>query len=161
MRIYRPLEEISVFVLRVLIGWHLLYEGIVKFMNPEWTSKSFLTQSQGLMSGVYQWIAESDSVLNTADFLNTWGLILIGTLLILGLFTRFAAWSGAVLLLLYYLANPPFIGFETMAAQEGNYLIINKTLIEAITLFVIGVFSVSGSWGLDSLMYSKNRDYGK
>ena len=25
-------------VLRILIGWHLLYEGIAKLLNPNWSS---------------------------------------------------------------------------------------------------------------------------
>ena len=29
-------------VLRVLIGWHFLYEGIAKLLNPYWSSAAFL-----------------------------------------------------------------------------------------------------------------------
>jgi thiosulfate dehydrogenase [quinone] large subunit len=33
--------------------------------------------------------------------------------------------------------------------SEGNYLIINKTLIEAVTLFVLSIFPTSHLVGLD------------
>ena len=138
--------------LRFLIGWHLLYEGIVKLIHPEWTSLAFLSQSQGILSGFADWIVSSEGILNMVDFLNTWGLIAIGLGLILGLFTRIAAIAGTVLLMLYYLMNPPWIGLETSAAMEGNYLVVNKTLIEAVTLLLLTAFPAARAWGLDSML---------
>jgi len=35
--------------LRFLIGWHLLYEGIFKLINPEWSSMAFLAESQWIL----------------------------------------------------------------------------------------------------------------
>ena len=37
--------------LRVLIGWHFLYEGLVKVVNPNWSSAGYLMDSQGFFSG--------------------------------------------------------------------------------------------------------------
>ena len=37
----------SIVLLRVLIGWHFLYEGIIKLYNPEWTSFGYLASAQG------------------------------------------------------------------------------------------------------------------
>jgi thiosulfate dehydrogenase [quinone] large subunit len=65
------------------------------------------------------------------------------------LFTRIAAISGAVLLFLYYLNNPPLIGLEYTVPSEGNYLIVSKTLIEATALVVIAVFPTNSIFGLD------------
>jgi thiosulfate dehydrogenase [quinone] large subunit len=42
--------------LRILIGWHLLYEGIYKLAYPEWSSAAFLAGSQGIFSGIADWI---------------------------------------------------------------------------------------------------------
>ena len=36
--------------LRVLIGWHFLYEGLAKLVNPDWSSVGFLLDSQGVFS---------------------------------------------------------------------------------------------------------------
>jgi thiosulfate dehydrogenase [quinone] large subunit len=137
--------------LRFLIGWHLLYEGIFKLLHPEWSSIGFLANSQWIFSGVAEWIVSHAGVLNTVDAMNTWGLIAIGLGLILGLFTRVASLAGAFLLLLYYVFNPPFIGLEAGGPLEGNYLLVNKTLIEAITLFYLAVSPLSRRFGLDSL----------
>ncbi|MCW8925382.1 MAG: DoxX family membrane protein [Xanthomonadales bacterium] len=141
--------------LRFLIGWHLLYEGIFKFLKPEWSSYGFLDGSQWVLAGVADWITSSSAVLNVVDQLNTWGLIAIGLGLILGLFTRAAAIAGAILLGLYYLFYPPLVGLTPSAPMEGNYLIVNKNLIEAAMLALIAVSPAARMYGLDSLFARK------
>ena len=141
--------------LRFLIGWHLLYEGLFKFLKPEWTSYWFLEESKWILSGVAHWITSNQGVLDSVDFLNTWGLILIGLGLILGLFTRAAAFAGAILIGLYYLFNPPLVGITTMAPMEGNYLIVNKNLIEAVMLLLLAVSPAARMYGLDSLFANR------
>jgi thiosulfate dehydrogenase [quinone] large subunit len=37
-RLYSPLQEISLVVLRTLIGWHFLYEAYFKLMMPGWSA---------------------------------------------------------------------------------------------------------------------------
>ena len=83
------------------------------------------------------------------DILNTCGLIAIGLGLILGLFTGTASLAGFVLLLLYYLFSPPFIGMALGGPVEGNYLIVNKTLIEAVVLLYLALTPLSRRFGLD------------
>ena len=144
-------------ILRFFIGWHLLFEGVLKFMNPSWSSVGFLRESQWILSGFAGWISSNNGVLAVVDFLNTWGLIAIGLGLILGLFSRAAAIGGAVLLLLYYMMNPPLTGLEYSAPTEGNYLIINKTLIEAVALFVLAIFPTSHIVGLDLLIARRKK----
>lgn len=137
--------------LRILLGWHILYEGLYKLIHPEWSALAFLANAQGFLSGIADWMVSSPGVLNTVDALNTWGLIIIGLGLVLGLFIRGAALAGCALLLLYYLFNPPFIGLSAGGPAEGNYLLVNKTLIEAVALLYIAVTPLSRRFGLDSL----------
>jgi thiosulfate dehydrogenase [quinone] large subunit len=136
-------------LLRMLIGWHILYEGISKLLMPNWTSALFLRDSQWILSGFSDWIVSNDGVLSMVDFLNTWGLIAIGAGLILGLFTRLAAYAGMGLLIMYYLNNIPMIGLEYSMPAEGNYLIVSKTLIEAAALLVLAIFPTGSAFGLD------------
>lgn len=149
---YTTVQLVTLVALRFLIGWHLLYEGFSKLLSPNWTSAGFLKESQWIMSGFSRWIISNSEVLNVVDFLNTWGLIAIGAGLIVGLFTRTAAISGALLLLMYYLNNAPIIGIEYSIPSEGNYLIINKTLIEAVALFALAVFPTGSIIGLDVIV---------
>ena len=146
---YTMLQLTTLVALRFLIGWHLLYEGLSKLFNPLWSSKGFLSESQWILSGFSDWIMSNSGVLNAVDFLNTWGLIAIGLGLILGLFARTAAIAGALLLLMYYLNNPPLIGLEYSVPTEGNYLLVSKTLIEAVALFLLALFPTSSIAGLD------------
>jgi len=136
-------------LLRIFIGWHILYEGISKLLTPNWTSALFLKDSQWILSGLSDWIVSNGGVLSAVDFLNTWGLIAIGAGLILGLFTRLAAYAGMGLLIMYYLNNIPLIGMEYSMPAEGNYLIVSKTLIEAAALLVLALFPTGTVFGLD------------
>lgn len=144
--------------LRMLIGWHLLYEGVIKMIHPDWSSVAFLAESRWIFSGIAVWIISNQGVLDAVDILNTFGLVAIGLGLILGLFTRWAAIAGTVLLCLYYVFLPPFIGMETLAPQEGNYLLVNKNLIEAIMLLLIAVSPGARNFGLDALFTRRKKE---
>lgn len=151
-KIYTPMQIYVLVALRILIGWHLLYEGFSKLLIPNWSSLGFLNESKWILSGFSQWIISHPGILSAVDFLNTWGLIAIGTGLILGLFTRVAALSGAILLFIYYLNNPPLIGLEYSVPTEGSYLIISKTLIESVALVALAVFPSGSFAGFDMLV---------
>jgi len=130
----------SLFVLRIFIGWHFLYEGLIKLTGPGWSAESYLANTRGIFSGIFHAMASDPSVLKVVDLLNIWGLILIGTALMIGICARTAAIAGALLLIFYYIAYPPFMGFNFGATQEGHYLLIDKTFIELVALIVL-VFS--------------------
>lgn len=149
-------KAIGLFLLRVLIGWHLLYEGLTKLVNPDWSSVGFLKASQGPFSWGFLTIAENETMLGIADVLNEWSLTIIGLFLILGLFIRTSAYAGMFLLLTYYLCVPPLVGLEYATASEGNYLVVNKTLIEASALFVLALFASENYLGLDLLISRKS-----
>ena len=125
--------------MRVLIGWHFLYEGIVKLANPDWSSAGYLLNARWILGDMFRAMAASEALVNAFDFLNIWGLILIGAALMLGVITRIAGITGAVLLSFYYLANPPFIGTDFGIPQEGHYLFFNKTFVEIIALLLLMV----------------------
>ena len=68
----------SLVILRVAVGWHFLYEGVTKLINPNWSSLGSLMDSGGVFEGLFQSMAGNPAVLNVVDFLNIWGLMLIG-----------------------------------------------------------------------------------
>ncbi len=149
---FSKLQLTTLVVLRIVIGWHCLYEGISKLFTPGWTSAGFLSESKWILAGFSNWIISHAGVLHVVDFLNAWGLVAIGVGLILGLFSRPAAIAGTVLLLLYYLSTPPLIGIDYSVPFEGNNLIVSKTLIETIAMFVLVIFPTSKIIGLDMLI---------
>lgn len=138
--------------LRILVGWHFLYEGIIKLVNSSWSAGPFLLESTWWFSGLFKAMATNHTLLSFVDFLNIWGLILIGLGLFLGLFTRFAAWSGAGLLLVYYLARPPFVGLMEGGPSEGSYIWVNKNLIEMFLLVLLARVPIQWMLGIDNLI---------
>jgi thiosulfate dehydrogenase [quinone] large subunit len=156
---YSTLQLTALIALRFFIGWPILYEGIAKLLNPQWTSAGFLSESRWILSGFADWVLSDSGVLATVDFLNTWGLIAIGLGLLLGLFARTAAIAGAVLVFVYYLNAPPLIGLEYTIPADGNNLIVNKTLIEAASLCVLALFPTSKIFGLDAFLKKRKFDH--
>jgi thiosulfate dehydrogenase [quinone] large subunit len=148
---YNKVQLTALVVLRMMIGWHLLYEGLTKLFDPYWSSSGYLLDSTWNM---FVLLATNPYILLVVDFINIWSLIIIGTCLIAGLFSRTMTIAGMILLFLYYISNPPFIGFTSLMPMEGNYLIINKTLIEIGALFVLTVFPTGQYLGLD--LFIKN-----
>jgi hypothetical protein len=91
------------------------------------------------------------------DAANAYGLTLIGLALILGIFTRLASWGGVTLLLMYYLAYPPFGGYSYGAPSEGSYLLVNKNLIEIFALVMLALTESGQFFGLDMLRNRKKK----
>jgi len=145
-------------LLRVLIGWHFLYEGIVKVLNPNWSSLGYLMDSQGFLAGFFHSLATNPNVLQVVDFLNMYGLLAIGLGLILGCFTQIATVAGMLLLALYYLSHIPFVGASYALPTDGSYLWVDKTLIELIALAVLFVLPTGRYIGLDRFIFGKNAD---
>ena len=157
---YRTLQQVALIVLRTVIGWHFLYEAYYKIWSPawssagtplpRWTSAGYLRGASGPLAGLFQrmvdagwtpWIDRSVKI----------SLLLIGISLILGLFTRIGAAAALVFLSLFYLLYVPLTGVP-QPGNEGTYLIVNKTLIEAAAVFVLLVFDTGAIAGLDLLL---------
>ncbi len=138
-------------ILRVAIGWHFLYEGLVKLFDPEWTAAGYLESATGPLAGLYHDLAANESLLAVINAVNIGGLILIGLGLFLGLFTRVAQLAGIVLLLLYYLSHPPVFS-EPGFFREGSYFVISKDFLEMVALVVLMFFPTGQFLGLDGLM---------
>ncbi len=143
----------SLLLLRILIGWHFLYEGVLKMYNPAWTSKGYLL-SASFMKPFFIWLS-GPSLIGVVDTLNIVGLAVVGLGLLLGIRIRWASIVGILLLAMYYLAHPPFPGFE-QGATEGSYWLVNKNLIEIAALWAIYQFTAAYGFGVESF-FTKNK----
>jgi len=139
-------------ILRVAIGWHLMYEGLSKLFQPNWTSMAYLLDSKGLLAWVFHSIAMNPTLLRITDMINAWGLTIIGFMLILGLRTKLAKLGAMAFLLLFYLAQPPLLDVQYMLPSEGSYLWVNKNLIELLALLVLYFFPTGHIVGVDRLL---------
>lgn len=150
---FSRLQMTALVVLRVVIGWHFLYEGVAKLLKPGWSAAGFLLQSRGLFAGVFRWMAERPDVMAWVNPLNKWGLACIGLGLILGCFTRLASAAGMIVIGVYYLCNPLLVGYFYSIPMEGNYLVVNKNVVEMAALFVILVTGSGRYMGLDRILH--------
>jgi thiosulfate dehydrogenase (quinone) large subunit len=144
---------IAITVLRVFVGWHFLYEGLAKLTAPSWSAAGYLKQARGPFADLFRGLANQPNLLANADLITMWGLTLVGAFLILGLFTRLASLAGIGLVLLFYLCNPPFVGYFYSIPTEGSYLIVNKNLVEVCALVVILVTGSGRFAGLDRILH--------
>jgi thiosulfate dehydrogenase (quinone) large subunit len=143
----------ALIALRLLVGWHFLYEGVIKIYNPNWSAKGYLL-SASIFKPFFAWLA-GESMISVVDTLNIAVLMVVGISLVIGLKTRWASVLGMGLLALYYLAHPPLPNLPQGPA-EGSYWLVNKNLVEIAALWVIMVFPTAWAFGLENL-FSKSK----
>jgi thiosulfate dehydrogenase [quinone] large subunit len=152
-----PLQQVALVVLRTLIGWHFLYEGYTKILQPAWertagvplapwTSAGYLKAATGPLAGFFHWLGNA-SWIGTLDVVVAGGLVAVGLSLILGLFTQLGCAGALGLLSMFYLSAIP-MGLPE-ARSEGTYLIVNKNLVEAAAVLVVYAFRTGRIAGLD------------
>lgn len=161
---YSPIQQFSLIALRTVIGWHFLYEAYYKIWSPawssagaplaRWTAAGYLSGATGPLAGLFQRMISSGWT-PWIDRTVKLGLMLIGLSLILGLFTRLGAWGALLFLSLFYFLYVPLSGVP-QPGNEGTYLIVNKTLIEAAAVVVLLAFNTGAIAGLD-LLFSKRK----
>jgi thiosulfate dehydrogenase [quinone] large subunit len=108
--------------------------------------------SQGAFAGLFHGMAAKANVVTVVDWLNKWGLTLIGLGLILGFLTQYALFFGMLLLIMYYCSHPPLASVTYLMPQEGSYLWVNKTLIEIFTMALLLVFPTGHIVGVDRMV---------
>jgi thiosulfate dehydrogenase [quinone] large subunit len=106
-------------------------------------------------------MAGNPNVLEWVNWLNMWGLTAIGLGLIVGCFTRAASAAGILMVLLFYMCNPPWVGYYYSIPTEGSYLIVNKNLVEAAALAVIMLTDSGRVAGLDRIIHRFFRGQGQ
>lgn len=145
----------SVILMRIFIGWHFLYEGIIKIYSPDWTSFGYLASAQGPLKTVFSTLAK-EPVLGWVDMLNMAALIVVGLTLTLGIFEKLGAFVGIGLLAIYYLAHPSF-PWLTQINVEGSYWFVNKNLIELVACLIIYQLPTGHYFGLKRI-FNKNKE---
>jgi thiosulfate dehydrogenase (quinone) large subunit len=125
--------DTAIVLLRLALGWLFLYAGLTKVVDPSWTAKGFLEHA-GTFSGFYSWLASSN-ILPFVDFLNQWGLTIIGAVLILGILVRLSSYLGALMMLLYY-----FPGLTFPYAGE-HFLIVDEHIVYIMAFLVLASLS--------------------
>ena len=130
-------------VLRIVTGWYFMWAGLNKIINPNWSASTYLLGAKNFTS-FYHWLA-GPSLIQGINFVNEWGLFLLGLSLIFGVGMRISSWLGAALMLLYYAA-----AFVLPTTSSSMFLVDQHILLIATLLF-FGAYAKSnlsrvGDW---------------
>lgn len=140
------------FAVRLYIGWQWLQAGLQKFGNPTWTGSEAGAAVKGFLLGAlkkttgehpdvqswYAWFIRHLALPNAElfSYLVTYGEILVGIALILGLFTALASFFGAFMNINYLLAG---------TVSTNPQLLM-------LAIFLLCAKKVAGRIGLDSFL---------
>lgn len=138
-------QKVSLFLLRVSIGWLFFYSGVTKIANPEWSAAGFLNNAKTFQE-FFSFFAQPE-ILPLVNILNSWGQMLIGAALLLGIFVRLASFSGVLLMILYYL---PILQFPY---PNQSSFIIDQHIIYAAALLVLATLKAGKAWGLQKRLF--------
>ncbi len=136
-------QKISLFLLRISMGWMMLYAGLTKILNPNWSAAFYLKDAK-TFGGFFQWFLRPD-ILPVTNFLNEWGLTILGVSLILGIFVRLTSIYGVALMMLYYF---PILDFPY---PNPHAYIVDEHLIYAAVLLFFAAIRAGRAWGLEGL----------
>lgn len=133
-------QRISLFALRVGLGWIFFWAGITKVLKPAWSAGGYL-QGAKTFPDLFHWFA-TPAMLPLTNLVTEWGLLLLGISLILGVFIRWTAPVGIALMALFYL---PILQFPY---PNVNSFIVDEHIIYIIALTILIVFNAGNYWGL-------------
>lgn len=139
---FSRVQQCALFALRISLGWLFFYAGITKLINPAWSAAGYLNNAQ-TFHGFFAMLAQPQ-MLPYVNFLNAWGLTLIGVALLLGIAVRFSSILGMVIMFLYYL---PILKFPYPNAHS---FIVDEHVIYAASLLVLATFRAGRIWGLET-----------
>lgn len=152
-------QQFALIVLRTFIGWHFLYEGYFKLILPawapdgthlcRWSSASYLNGATGPVGHLLHALFSAGwgHVIDVAVIA---ALLVIGLSLMLGLLTQLGCYGALAMLTLFYLTAMPLDGVPH-SGMEGNYMIVNKNLIEWVAVAVLLFFKTGRIAGFDWL----------
>ena len=156
---YTALQQIALIVLRTLIGWHFLYQGLTKLLHPAWTragAPATAWSSAGYLKGATGPLADVFHSLGNASWIGSLDLVIAGRAR--GSGTELDAWlpdatglrrrvrSALDVLSVGHSAGLP------EARAEGTYLLVNKNLVEAAAVGVLFAFRTGRIAGLDQVV---------
>ena len=135
-------QKITLFLLRIATGWMMFYAGITKVLNPEWSAAGYLKSARAFVD-FYQWLT-NPGLLPIVNFVNKWGLTLLGISLILGIGVRLSSILGSILMLLYYF---PILDFPY---PNPHSFLVDEHIIYAFVLLLLASLRAGRVWGLEN-----------
>lgn len=136
-------------ILRLYVGWEWVSAALTKIGNPAWTGSKAGAAISGFVQGAlakasgehpdvqpwYAWFLQHVVLPNASlwSYLVSFGELLVGIALILGLFTGIAAFFGSFMNMNYLLAGT----------------VSSNPILFVIATFLVLAWKTAGWWGLD------------
>jgi thiosulfate dehydrogenase [quinone] large subunit len=140
-----------VLALRLMMGYAFLHAGYVKIVAAEpFSAVGYLTNAVPEASplyGTFQWMGTTPWMTEFLAVAVPWGELLIGAALIVGLATRFAAFWGAFMMLMFYFSN-----------WDVAHGVINGDFAYMLVFLAVAAFGAGRILGLDA--YVETMDVG-
>lgn len=137
----------AVFMMRIAIGWIFLQAGLTKITESDWSATGYLTTGihpDNPFIGFFESLANSGLV----DFLNMWGVAAIGVFLLVGLFVRWSAFWGAVVMALYWMSALQGNLGDFLPVEHGY--VVDQHIVYIFLLFGLGTLGAGHIIGLDA-----------
>ena len=164
MQIVDKSHQLGVAILRIVVGIVFLSAGIEKlFLSAEkFTAAGFLKFATGgspilaapvegtiynPTQAIWTGLADNAAALSLIDLMVPYGQLAIGIGLILGLFTRFSAAMGTLMMLLFF-----------FAAWDFQYGVVNQHLTYAVVTAFLGLIGAGNYYGLDATVRPRVSD---
>ena len=140
-------QKISLLLLRLATGWYMFYAGITKIMNPAWSAEGYLKGAKNFPE-FFGWFA-SPTILPYTNFINEWGLTLLGISLITGIWVKWSSRLGILLMILYYL--PILDGLK----PDTHSLLVDQHIIFILILLFFSFTPKGELWSLNKNFLKK------
>ena len=133
--------RLSIFFLRLAIGLNFFYLGWSELFSDS-LSKTLRSTS---LPGLYGWLASANPVAAVPSSIFAWIFLIIGVLIILGLFTRLSSIVAAILILVSWL---PGVNFSVWHPGQ----VVNDELVLFFALIVLVIARAGNYLGLDKFI---------
>ncbi len=111
--------------MRITMGWLFIWNGWLHIKDPSWTAVGYISKSH-IAPQFFSWLATPD-ILEWVNFLNSWGILVLGICLVIGFSTRIAASFGIIAMILYYIptiSKFPFLTNGSLFISEHIFYIL-------------------------------------
>ncbi|QLG26806.1 DoxX family protein [Halorarum halophilum] len=132
-----------VLALRLMMGYAFLYSGWTKIAGGSFGAQWYLLNSPAAngspLVGLFTWMGQTAWFVEFANVAVPWGELLIGLGLLVGAFTRLAAFFGALMMLLFYFGN-----------WDVAHGVINGDFAYMLVFLAVAAFGAGRILGLDA-----------
>ena len=139
----------AIVILRIVMGWTLFQGGITKVLDPNWTAAGFLLHAipEGNPLTAFFASMAGNAVI---DGLVAWGLTLTGIGLITGALTRWCAFWGAFMMLMFWAASLTGGIAQGLPLEHG--WVVDDHMVYAVLLYGLGAIGAGRILGVDGLL---------